>query len=121
MTPSEIIASDAERNNLDPKILMGYVAKTIKEDKGVLLTANNSLLLITFMGEDNAELHLFTADPPLTLMKSLTQFVQEIKQSDLKRVYGDSDNQEILELLRRLGIDVMESDMEGFNWMANVR
>ena len=121
MTPTEIIFADCKRNGVDPNIMAQYVAGMIQEKKGVLLSANNSLLLITFLGDDTAELHLFTADTPLTLMKSLTEFINDIKQSELKRVYGDSDNEEILNLLRRLGIDVMESDREGFNWMANVR
>jgi hypothetical protein len=38
----------------------------------------------------------------------------------IKHVYGKADNQEILQLLKRLGADIQKPDLEGYNWMAEV-
>jgi hypothetical protein len=120
MTPTEIIVADAQRNGVDPNRLLSYVSQQIQSKKAVLMSANNSLLLIITMPDDTAELHLYTADSPLGLMKSVTEFINDIKRTGLKRVYGKADNQEILEMLKRLGVDVQPSDRPEFNWMASV-
>jgi hypothetical protein len=38
----------------------------------------------------------------------------------VRRVYGKADNQEILQLLSKLGADIQEPDLDGYNWMAEV-
>ena len=38
----------------------------------------------------------------------------------VQNVYGDTDNKQLLDLLRHLGVDVLESNLEGYTWMAKV-
>lgn len=120
MTPSQIITADAERNGVDPRRVLSYVAKIVQSGQGTVTQAGNSILLITSIGDGAVELHLYTVDTPLALAKNLRHFIDVIKQSKARRVYGKSDNQGILEMLRRLGVNVEESDMGQYNWMANV-
>jgi hypothetical protein len=47
-------------------------------------------------------------------------FIRTIKESELRRVYGKADNSGILEMLKRIGVNIMESDKPQFNWMAEV-
>ena len=120
MTPSEIIMADAKRQGVDPKVILDTCAKLIKAKLATIIQDNNSVLLLTFIDRQDVELHLFTADPPLTLAKSLMGFIRTIKESDLRRVYGKADNSGILEMLKRIGVNIMESDKPQFNWMAEV-
>jgi hypothetical protein len=120
MTPSEIIMADSKRQGVDPKVVLDTCAKLIKGKLATIIQENNSVLLLTFIDRQDVELHLFTADSPLTLAKSLMGFINTIKQSELRRVYGKADNSGILEMLKRVGVNVMQSDKPQFNWMAEV-
>jgi hypothetical protein len=120
MRPSEIIAADAERNGINPEKVLQYVGSQVHNKKGVVISAGNSVLLLVSIGDDCMELHLFTQDSPLSLMKSLAHFIDVIRQSKTKFVYGDTDNTGILEMLKRLGVDVQESDRPSYSWMAKV-
>jgi hypothetical protein len=120
MTPSEIIMADAKRQGVDPKVILDTCAKLIKNKLATIIQDNNSVLLLTFIDRQDVELHLFTVDPPLTLAKSLMGFIRTIKESELRRVYGKADNSGILEMLKRIGVNIMESDKPQFNWMAEV-
>lgn len=84
------------------------------------MQANDSVLVLRRIGDGKVEAHLFTEDPPLTLAKSLTKFIQKVRNSDVKAIYGKADNEGIVKLLKRLNVDVEDSDMPQYNWMAIV-
>ena len=120
MTPSEIIMADAKRQGVDHKVVLETSAKLIRSKLATIIQENNSVLLLTFIDKVDVELHLFTADSPLALAKSLMGFIRTIKESELRRVYGKADNSGILEMLKRIGVEIKESDKPQFNWMAEV-
>lgn len=118
MTPSEIIRKDAAREDYNPDIVIRKIQKIVESKGAVLLQENDSLLLLIGLPDNDAELHLYTADSPLTLAKSLRGFVQKIRDSEIETVYGSAEIPQTLELLKRLGVDVQPSDKEGYYWMA---
>lgn len=118
MTPSEIIRKDAAREDYNPDIVIRKIKKLVESKGAVLLQENDSLLLLIGLPDNDAELHLYTADSPLTLAKSLRGFVQKIRDSEIETVYGSAEIPQTLELLKRLGVDVQPSDKEGYYWMA---
>jgi hypothetical protein len=118
MTPSEIIRKDAAREDYNPDIVIRKIQKLVENKGAVLLQENDSLLLLIGLPDNDAELHLYTADSPLTLAKSLRGFVQKIRDSEIETVYGSAEIPQTLELLKRLGVDVQPSDKEGYYWMA---
>ena len=120
MTPSEIIRADAIERGLDPAKVLTYVAAMLKQQKVLMLQKNNSVLILQRIEDNNASLHLFTEDSPLTLAKSIKYFIDKIAASDLRAVYGKADNEQIVEMLRRLGVEIQESDNPRYNWMAFV-
>lgn len=119
MTPTEIIRQDALREDYDADIVLRKISKLLSSKMGILLKSNNSLLLLIALPDNDAELHLYTADSPLTLAKSLKEFVQKIRNSEVETVYGSAEIPQTLELLKRLGVDVQPSDKEGYYWMAS--
>ena len=53
--------------------------------------------------------------------EALAAFVKAIRNMEgVQSVYGDTDNQQLLGLLKHLGVDVQNSDLENYTWMAKV-
>lgn len=118
MTPTEIIRKDALREDYDADIVLRKMNKLLSNKGAILLRSNNSLLLLIGLPDNDAELHLYTADAPLTLAKSLKDFIDKIRSSEIETVYGSAEIPQTLELLKRLGVDVQPSDKQGYYWMA---
>jgi hypothetical protein len=118
MTPSEIIRKDAAREDYDADIVIRKIHKLVSNNAAILLQANDSLLLLIALPDNDAELHLYTADSPLTLAKSLKEFIQKIRDSEIETVYGSAEIPQTLDLLKRLGVDVQPSDKKNYYWMA---
>ena len=86
-----------------------------------LLHKNNSVLYAQYIDHGgDIELHLFTEDSPLQLLQSLRFFIQKIRSSDLRAVYGKADNDGIVRFLEKAGVEVKHSDKPRYNWMALV-
>lgn len=120
MTPSQIIAADAKHRGLDPAKILSAIAQMVGKKVGTLMQEGDTVLLLQFISQDAAEVHLFTADKPLALAKALVKIIKAIRQTNLDVVYGKADSPEILQLLRQVGVDVQESDRPEFNWMTQV-
>lgn len=120
MTPTEIITQNIKAIGKNPAPVLRWLAKLLKTKKAVLLRHGESVLVLNQIGPQQAELHLFTADKPMALMQALKDFVKKIKDSDLERVYGKADNQQIVKALGAVGVNVQESDKPKYNWMALV-
>lgn len=120
MTPTEIISQDCSRRGLDAKGILATIAYYVKNKAAHILRRGNTLLLIRPISKEFAELHLFTMDKPQELLRSLPYFIKTIRGTQLKRVYGKAEEPGTTEMLRRAGIDVLESDLPDYNWMANV-
>ena len=120
MTPSQIITADAQKHGVDPQRVLSYVAEQIQSNKANLLQTGESILLLVHLGQSAAECHLYTMDSPLGLRKSLAHFLEIIRQTPIKRLYGEAENPGILQMLQMIGLHVEHSDLPQFNWMANV-
>lgn len=121
MKPSEIILQDKNSIRDGADKVLTSISKIIKQKAGLLLQQGDSVLLLVNLGEGAVELHLYTVDQPMKLARALKYFIEKIKASDLKRVYGTVEfNAPVLKMLRDFGIDVQESDNPKYNWMANV-
>lgn len=120
MTPSEIIREDALSRNIDPEKMLRTIALMVKKGNATLLQSGNTVLLLNRFSPEAAELHLFTKDAPLSLVASLRNFIETIRKTNLRAVYGKADNEAILSILRRAKVNIEESDLPQYNWMAKV-
>lgn len=121
--PSEIIVQDAERNGIDGQSILQGIAQQVKSGNAKLMHSGKSVLTMQRMKnkQHSFSLHLFTLDEPLSLARSLASFIKEIrKMKGVQTVYGNTNNQQLLALLRRLDVDVLQSDLNGYTWMAKV-
>jgi hypothetical protein len=120
MTPTEIITADAEQRGLDARKVLNAIAGFVQSKMATLIQEDNTLLVLKLIEGNNAELHLFTADAPMTMARALAKIIPVIQRTSLNAVYGKADNDQIIQLLQRLGVDVQESDRPEYNWMAIV-
>ena len=120
MKASDIIKADAVKRQVDPNKALQTIGGLVKTKSAVLMQENNSVLLVRKIGDTSAEIHLFTKDSPKTLAKSVIGFVRKGRGLGIKTVYGMADNQQIVELMKRVGINVQPSDIPQYNWKANI-
>lgn len=120
MTPSEIVRADAQRGQYDADEVLRKMDRLASSGAGIVLHENNSILLLIALPGNNLELHLYTADSPLTLAQALKKFIGKIRASDVNAVYGSGDVPQLLGLLKKLGVDVEQSDNPKYKWMARV-
>jgi hypothetical protein len=120
MKASEIIKADAVRRKVDPDKAMQTISALVKDKSAVLMQENDSVLLVRKINPTSAEIHLFTQDNPRTLAKAVIGFVRKGKELGIKTVYGKADNKGIVELMKRVGLNVQASDLPQYNWKANI-
>ena len=126
MTPSQIITQEAQKYGGDADVMLRKINKLVQSKAAILLQKNDSILLLINIAKGVAELHLFTMDPPAKVADSLKYFISKIKASDVKKVYGksneaqDAELQKTLQLLKSMGVDVQKSNNPSYTWMAPV-
>lgn len=126
MTPSEIITQEAHTIGGDADVLLRKIDKLVDSKAAVLLQKNDTLLLLIAIAKGMAELHIFTVDRPAKVVEAVKYFVEKIKDSDIKVVYGSGNTaqdvklKKTLDILDRLGVDVQKSNQPDYQWMATV-
>jgi hypothetical protein len=120
MKASEIIKQDIDSHGQDPNAALVTINQAVQSGHAILLHDNNSVLFLLRFAPNMVELHLYTTDSPLSMVQSLKVFIQKIKQSDIKAVYGKADSPQIVRLLKSIGVPVEDSNIPKFNWMARV-
>jgi hypothetical protein len=118
MKPSEIITKDLEERGEDPQQVLQAIQKMVAAKTAVLLSTENSVLLVKAI-QDVAEAHLFTVASPLTLAKDLKYFDNKLQELGVPAVYGQASNPQIIELMKKAGINVEDSDLEQYNWKVS--
>lgn len=120
MKASDIIKADAVKRQVDPDKALKTIGGLVKSKAAVLMQENDSVLLVRKINPTSAEIHLFTQDSPTKLAKSVIGFVRKGRGLGIKTVYGKADNQQIVELMKRIGINVQASDLPQYNWKADI-
>ena len=121
MTPQEVVIADAQRNGKPPGAVMGGIALAIDTKGAQVMHDNKSVVVLEPIGKSKSEfqVHLFTADSPVGLVRSIKSIVAQIEQvPGLERVYGDTKDKQVVQMLRTAGVAVQESDKPKFTWMA---
>ena len=120
MKASEIILADAQKRGIDGNKALGLISNAVKQKKAVLLQEGNSVLILTKISDGAAETHLMTQDSPIALARSLAAFMKKITDLGIRTIYGKSSNTQILELMKKVGFNVVDSDLPQYNWKAEL-
>lgn len=120
MTPTEIIKADAARNGVSPTKVISSMKPDLKDGRSTLIQVDDSVLILKMIAPYTAELHLFTVEPVRKLIQSIKELVNKVSESGIRTVYGNADNEGIFQILTSAGVKIKESDIEGYNWRADV-
>jgi hypothetical protein len=120
MTPSQILTQDAQNQGEDPQKVLQSALAQVNSGHTIMMQENNSVLLVTRLGDGRAMLHISTLDSPLTLRSSIKGFWKKLKGSEVKTVYGDTNNQQVIELMKKAGLKIIKSNLPRFTWMAHI-
>jgi hypothetical protein len=127
MKPTEIINAEYQKLGKDASKFLRALNIAINKKMAIILQEGDSILVLLTIGEGLVELHLFTTEGPLKVARALSKFIDKIRKSDLKAVYGPKENvpksnklQQTLTMLKTLGVDVQPSDNPKYEWMAKV-
>jgi hypothetical protein len=126
MKPTEIINAEYQRLGKDSSKFLKTLSVALRKKLAIIMQENDTILVLIALGDGNVELHLFTADGPFKVAKALAKFINKIRKSKLKAVYGPKDVpksnklQQTLSMLKTLGVDVLPSDNPKYAWMAKV-
>ena len=120
MTPSEIIIADCKKNGVDPNYYLKTVNHIVKTNMGVLLQYGDTILLVIRLGDKRAELHISTADSPLRVRSAIKYFIKKLEESEINKVYGSGFPKDTIAIIKKLKIDVKNSDLKQYGWMANI-
>ena len=120
MSPQEIIAKDCERTGHRVGAVMHGIAVAFDKRGAKLFHDGKSVVILEPIGQSKMdfEVHLFTVDSPLGIVRSVRRIGDQIRQvPSLEKVYGDAEPQ-VVQMLRTAGFPVENSDRKEFNWMA---
>ena len=127
MKPTEIINAEFQKLGKDSSKFLRLLNVAINKKIAIILQEGDSILVLLTIGEGLVELHLFTTEGPLKVARALSKFIDKIRKSDLKAVYGPKEDvpnsnklQQTLTMLKTLGVDVQPSDNPKYEWMAKV-
>jgi len=120
MNASEIISQYAQQIGLDPQAALIEVKKIMDTPDGQIVKKNDSVFVLQRLDKGVSGIHLFTADDPQTLLTSIQSVIQQLKQSGIAKIYGEKENQELIDALSQLGIQVKNSDIPDYAWSATI-
>lgn len=119
MKVSEIIGAYYRKKGEDPARYLSALSQLLNIKGAVLLQEGDTVLLIVNIGDQKAELHLFTQESPLKVNSAVRKFVKKLKASDIKMIYGENDSQ-LPQILRSLKINAVPIDSPRYNWFARL-
>ena len=119
---SQIIMNDEQAKEFGAEKVVQVIYELIEEGKAVAIRHNNSILVAISIGDSEAEVHLYTVDPPQRLASALKYFYNELLKSDVKKVYGtEMPDKQLIKLMLSIGAPIDKSDKPDYYWMASVQ
>jgi hypothetical protein len=63
---------------------------------------------------------MFSTDTPLAILSAIKVFMQKLEDSELNKVYFNITAPQNLTTMKKLGVQIENSDKENYNFMAIV-
>jgi len=121
---SQIITSFAQKEGLNPQVVLHTVAYIVKNKLGFILTKNDTVVLFYQIAPKTFECHIATLDNPIILMRSMMDIFSRLHKMNVKKMYGHANNFEIVAIMRkivgRVGGEIKVSDIKDYNWMITL-
>jgi hypothetical protein len=119
---SQIIMNDPHAKAAGAEQVAMSISKLVEEGTAVLVRHNNSIIVLISIGDGEAEIHLYTVDPPHRLASAIKHFHDELLKSGIQKVYGtEMPDKQLIKMMLAVGIPVDKSDKPDYYWMAPVQ
>jgi hypothetical protein len=108
MQPYEIIekSDEVKDSDMDWKKIYAIILASIKSDKYRVMRNGNTLFWYKLVQPKEAQVFIFNADTHKNLIRNFKEFARAMDVAGFKKVYGDTENQQMLEVIKRLGYPV---------------
>jgi hypothetical protein len=120
MKASEIIANQAEKSGHDPQKVLLAVKNLVDQGNTILLREQDTIFIITRAGGDAVEVTMCSADGAMNLPKVVLSAMKKIKASGAKIIYGDEEDQNMLEVFQQIGVPFQPENSGGHAWSAQI-
>jgi len=120
MKASEIIQANSQRLGIDPNEVLQKIQQEVESQNSILMQKNDSLFVLTKIEPDVAGVAMFTADGTMTLPRSISEAIAEMKKEGISTIYGDNENTDLLNGLKQAGVQIEESDLPDYAWKATI-
>jgi hypothetical protein len=119
---SQIIMNDARSKAEGAEQIILMVNDLVQSGKAILLKKHNTVLVVTKIGNNEVDVHLYTLDPPHRLAAAMKYFHDELLRSGIQKAYGtEMPDKNLIKLMLAAGIPVDKSDKPGYYWMGVVK
>ena len=114
--------NDRACQNGEAERVIPIVLERLNEGNTLLIRKYDSLYLITRMGIGEAEIHFYSVDDALRVVKASKYFIDQTRDAGIHTVYirGFTDNN-MKRILTMIKLTIQPSDKEGFEYMVNLR
>ena len=108
MTPQEIFKNCSELKDSDIgwEKFYAIVLESLKTNKYRVLRKGNTLFWIRIDQPHVAQVFLFNADSYKNLFRNMKEFAKAMELAGYKKWYGDTQDMNIVNLIKRLGYSV---------------
>ena len=120
MKASEIIQANSQRLGIDPNEVLQTIQQEVESQNSILMQKNDSLFVLTKIQPDVAGVAMFTADGTMTLPRSISEAIAEMKKEGISTIYGDNENTDLVNGLKQAGVQIEESDLPDYAWKATI-
>lgn len=116
MKPSEIISEACKKEGDNPEEVLQTIYELIQSGDGKLVQKGNSVLFIRKLDTGVGEIFIFTVDGMMSVVESIKYFNEQLASSGFKTIYIEQINPEILDIMKKIGMPITESDLPKYTW-----
>jgi hypothetical protein len=108
MTTQEIVkkSDEIKESGMDWKQVYAALHQSIESGKYRILRNGNTLFWYRIDEPKVAQMYVFNADSYKNLLRNMQQFAQAMHVAGFKKVYGETHDMNILNLIKRIGFPV---------------
>jgi len=122
MTPTQIIMNDPTSLEDGYENVIAALEQRLDEGNSLLIQKDNSLLFLTKIDDGAVEAHFYTVEEAHKVVSAVQHFIKEMIKSGIRVMYiydfGDANMERILGMI---GLDVLPSDKEQYQFMVNLQ
>ena len=122
MTPTQIIMNDPTSLEDGYENVISALEQRIDEGNSLLIQKDNSLLFLTRIDDGVVEAHFYSTENAHKVVSAVQHFINEMVKNGIKLMYiydfGDANMNRILQMI---GLNVLTSDREPYQFMVNLQ